>query len=125
MKSKALFASAAALLLASACTQYPPQAFMTPGFEEISINDAEPGAIVFTCKMTSMSQLVQYGLDYTCDPDADDAGWIRVDGVKTGGNSFQVTVHGLAPGATYCYRMFISNGRDVLQSSQNYYTTPE
>ena len=98
---------------------------MTPGFEEISINDAEPGAIVFTCKMTSMSQLTQSGLDYCGDLDSDAAGWTRVYGIATGADSFHVTVTGLAPGTTYCYRMFIGNGRDVLQSSQNYYTTPE
>ncbi|MBQ6082398.1 MAG: hypothetical protein IJS70_10740 [Bacteroidales bacterium] len=115
----------ALILVCSACTQTPPEEFLTPEFEEVMIDGINPDAIVFTCKMSSMSQLTTYGLDYTCDWEADDAVWTRLGGVQTGGDRFEVILKDPAPGTTYCYRLFIGNGRDVMQSAQNYYTTPE
>lgn len=122
-----LFHSIALILAAfsAACTQTPPEAYLTPEFEEVTIDDNDSGGISFVCRMSSMSQLKEYGLDYTRDLDDTDAFWTRVNGIKTGVNTFEVLLDNLVPGATYCYRMYISNGKDVLQSAQNYFTTPE
>lgn len=111
--------------LCAACTQNPPDAYLTPEFDEVTIDDSGSGGIRFVCRMSSMSQLKEYGLDYTRDLDDIDASWIRVSGVKTVGNTFEVILDNLVPGTTYCYRMYISNGKDVLQSAKNYFTTPE
>ena len=113
------------VLFVAACTQTPPEAYLTPEFEEVTIDGSNPDAIVFICKMSSMSQLTEFGLDYTCDWEAADAEWTRIEGVRTEGDRFEVILENPTPGTTYCYRMFIGNGRDVMQSAQNYYTTPE
>ena len=113
----------ASTLLAAACSQLPPERFQTPEFEEITIDDSEPAAVLFICKMSSMAQLTEYGLDYTDNLDSGEDGWLRINGNQTGNNCFEVTLRDLAPGTTYQYRIFIGNGHDVRQSSVNYYTT--
>jgi hypothetical protein len=124
MRIRLIIAFASAFLTAS-CTQAPPAEYRTPEFEEITIDSSDPAAVAFTCRMSSMSQLTEYGLEYTDEIDAADARWKRVAGTKTSGDSFVVILKDLAPGTTYCYRMYIGNGRDILKSAQNYYTTPE
>ena len=127
MKSRfiiVLSAVLASVLLAAACSQLPPEKFLTPGFEDISIDDSDAAAVRFVCRMSSMSQLTEFGLDYTDTADEDDGEWERVYGERAGEDGFEVVLRNLAPGTTYRYRMFIGNGRDLRQSSTNYYTTP-
>lgn len=113
------------MLACIACTQLPPSDYLTPEFEEVTIDDSKPDAVRFICTMSSMSQLTEYGMIYTSDLEASGDAWTQIAGIKTGSDSFEVLVTDFAPGTTYCYRMFISNGRDVLKSSQNYYSTLE
>lgn len=107
------------------CTQAPPAEYLAPEFEGIVIEDSYTDDIRVICTMSSMTQLTQFGLDYTGDISSEDPGWTRVQGIKIGNNRFEVILEHLEPCTTYCYRMFISNGRNVLQSAQNYFTTPE
>jgi hypothetical protein len=122
-----LFHSIALILAAfsAACTQTPPEAYLTPEFEEVTIDDNDSGGISFVCRMSSMSQLKEYGLDYTDDFLSEEPEWTRVHGIKTGSSQFEVILEHLDPCTTYCYRLFIGNGRNVKQSAQNYFTTPE
>ena len=114
----------ASALLASACSQLPPESFLTPEFEEVSIDDSDPSAVRFVCEMSSMTQLTEYGLVYTDDPDSEESDWMLVNGTRKGDDCFEVVLYDLVPGTTYRYRMFIGNDRDLRQSATNYYTTP-
>lgn len=110
--------------MTAACTQTPPETFLTPEFEEVTIDDSDPASVRFVCTMSSMAQLTEYGLIFTDKPDSDESGWTRKAGTPAGNKRFEVILHNLTPGTTYQYRFFIGNGRDVIQSAINYYTTP-
>jgi hypothetical protein len=124
-KSRAFGIAALLALPLTCCTQAPPAEYLTPEFEEVLIYDADPDAVRFTCRMSSLSQLVEYGLDYTDDWECAEPHWTRVAGTRESGSSFVVVVGDFEPNTTYCYKMFISNGKDSMQSAPNYYTTPE
>ena len=111
--------------LGASCTQMPPAEFLTPEFEEVVVDDTYPDGIRLVCKMSSMAQLTEYGLDYTDDFDSPSPKWIRVEGNKSGDATFDIVLTGLESCTTYCYRLYIGNGRDILQSAPNYFTTPE
>ena len=124
MRIRLIIAFACAILTVG-CTQLPPEEYLTPEFEEITIDSSDPAAVTFTCRMSSTKQITDFGLEYTDEMDAADVRWEQVAGTKTVGDSFVVILKDLAPGTTYCYRMYIGNGRDILKSAKNYYTTPE
>ncbi len=107
------------------CAQAPPAEYLAPEFEGIVIEDSYTDDIRVICTMSSMSQLTEYGLDYTDDFLSEESEWTRVHGIKTGSSQFEVILEHLDPCTTYCYRLFIGNGRNVKQSAQNYFTTPE
>lgn len=115
-----------ALLLACACSADPrPDAYGMPDFEKVSIIEGAKGEVKFNCQLSSMLQLTGYGLYYAKVADAEAGNWNKTPGDKTGEYSFSVSLGGLAPGATYTYCFYISNGRKEEKSSQNHYTVPE
>lgn len=115
----------AAVILA-ACSRDPsPEAFLAPVFEQVLLDERMTGEVTFTCRMSSMSQLTEFGLYVTVDWEGREDGWTQVRGTKTGGNTFSVCLKGLEPGRTYAYRLYIGNGREEVLSAANYYTVPE
>ena len=113
------------ILLASACTTPQPDQFLIPTFEQVSIEERAAGVVTFVCRMSSMQQITGCGLYYAEAGDAAGDNLIKVPGVKSGEDAFSVSLHGLAPGATYTYCFYISNGRKEEKSSENHYTVPE
>lgn len=113
-------------LVLAACSRDPsPEAFLAPVFEQVSLDERMTGEVTITCRMSSMSQLTEFGLYVTADREGREDGWTQVRGTKTGGNTFSVCLKGLEPGRTYAYRLYIANGREEVQSAANYYTVPE
>ncbi len=114
------------ILLACACNADPrPEDFLMPDFESVGINEGVQGEVTFVCRMSSMQQITGCGLYYAEAGDAAGDNLIKVPGVKSGEDSFSVSLQGLAPGATYTYCFYISNGRKEEKSPQNHYTVPE
>lgn len=114
------------LLLACACSADPrPDAYGMPEFEMVSVREGAQGEVTFTCRMSSMLQLTGYGLYYAKADDAETSDWDKAPGDKTGEDTFSVSLGGLAPGTTYTYCFYISNGRKEARSSSNHYTVPE
>ena len=109
-------------LSVSYCTETPPEAFLTPEFEEVTVDDTDADGIRIRCKMSSMTQLTEYGLDYTDDWDNSELEWKRIMGSDCGNSSFEVQISDLERGETYCFKLFVGNGKDVLQSPPNYFT---
>lgn len=117
-----LFAS----LLVSACTRTPsPEPFLTPVFEQVSIDESVPGEVTVSCRMSSMEQITECGMYYTADLEQPEEKWRGESGTRVGEDSFAVALKDLSPGATYTYRLFIGNGRTRTSSARNYYTVPE
>ena len=96
-----------------------------PAFESVGISEGAQGVITFTCRMSSMLQLTGYGLYYSETAETELGNWRKAPGDKSGEDSFSVTLQGLAPGATYTYCFYISNGRKEERSSQNHFTVSE
>ena len=113
------------ILIVSDCTNPRSELFLMPTFEQVSIKERAAGEVTFVCRMSSMQQITECGLYYAEAGDAADDNLIKVPGVKSGEDSFSVSLQGLAPGATYTYCFYISNGRKEEKSSQNHYTVPE
>ena len=116
----------AALCLLLSCTRTPsPEPYLTPSFEQVSIEEGEPGKVTFTCRMSSMGQITECGMLYTADGALAEEEWTKVTGTVKGADSFKVVLQDLLPGATYAYRLFIGNGWVESTSARNYYTVPE
>jgi hypothetical protein len=113
-------------LLVTACTHDPsPEPFLAPVFEQVSMDESVAGEVTFTCRMSSMSQLTEYGLYVTTEWEESDSAWTKVQGTKTASDAFIVRMKEVEPGRTYAYRLYIGNGREEVQSATNYYTVPE
>ena len=108
-----------------ACTTPRPEQFLMPTFEQVTIEEKALGEVTFVCRMSSMQQITGCGLYYAEAGDSAGDNLIKVPGVKSGEDSFSVSLQGLVPGATYTYCFYISNGRKEEKSSQNHYTVPE
>ena len=112
----------------TACSRDPsPEAFLAPEFEQVSLDEHVAGEVTFVCRMSSMSQLTEYGLYLAVGGGSGDGGdgWRRVQGTKSGEESFRVCLKGLEAGKTYAYRLFIGNGRKEVRAATNYYTLPQ
>lgn len=116
----------APLLLAaflSACTHDPsPEPFRAPEFEQVTVEAAGEGAVVIGCRVSSMSQLTEYGMYFApVEEEGRVPDWERVPGQKLGETGFSVRKDGLEVGVTYSYRLYLGNGRTEISSAQNYY----
>jgi hypothetical protein len=124
MKQRTLFLAALCLLLS--CTRTPsPEPYLTPSFEQVSIEEGEPGMVTFSCRMSAMEQITECGILYSAEGEQPEEEWTRVPGTRVEKDSFKVVLQDLLPGATYAYRLFIGNGRVESTSARNYYTVPE
>ena len=113
-------------LLAAACTRTPsPEPFLTPVFEQVSIDESVPGEVTVSCRMSSMRQITECGATVSASEVQPEEEWETVSGILEGNDSFTVTLQDLQPGTTYTYRLFIGNGRTRTSSARNYYTVPE
>ena len=107
----------------SACTHDPsPEPFRAPEFEQVTVEAAGEGAVVIGCRVSSMSQLTEYGMYFALvEEEGRVAGWERVPGQKRDETGFSVRKDGLEAGVTYSYRLYLGNGRTEISSAQNYY----
>lgn len=113
-------------IITSACTRAPsPEPFLTPVFEQVSIDESVPGEVTVSCRMSSMRQITECGATVSTSEVQPEEEWETVSGILEGNDSFTVTLQDLQPGTTYAYRLFIGNGRTRTSSARNYYTVPE
>ena len=115
-----------AFFFAASCTHDPsPEPFLAPVYEQVSMDESVPGKVTFTCRMSSMGQIMECGMLYTADGMMPEEEWTRVAGTRMGEDTFKVELKDPVPGTTYAYRLFIGNGRVESTSARNYYTVPE
>lgn len=113
-------------IITSACTRTPsPEPFLTPVFEQVSIDESVPGEVTVSCRMSSMRQITECGATVSTSEEQPEEKWKTVSGSFKGNDTFTVTLQDLQPGTTYTYRLYIGNGRTLSTSARNYYTVPE
>lgn len=119
------------LALCSCVVDPSPEGYRVPEFDVITVDEGTPGAVEFRCRVSSMSQVADYGLYYTTDrvpaeSSSDTRSWTRVQGFKSGDeDAFSVRIDDLLGGATYSCRLFISNGRVERLSEPLSYAAPD
>ena len=100
---------------------------MVPEFSSIVIDEGTPGSVCFNCTVSSMSQLVEYGLYFTTATSSkpSDSPWTKVGGTRLSDDSFSARIDGLLGGATYDCRLYIGNGRVERLSDPFSYFAPD
>ena len=114
--------------LASCVNDPLPEGFLVPEFEAVSVDESVPGTVEFSCTVSSMAQVSEFGLYYSSSPSAKsepEPSWQKAGGTQVSVNSFKVRIDGLLGGATYKCRLFISNGRVERLSEAISYSAPE
>lgn len=103
------------LLVVTACLNDPaPEGLPEPEFTGVTVDEREQGSVRFTCGVSSMARVKEYGVYYSvldAESASLDAEWTRLSGSRLSDESFSVRLDGLLGGATYLCRFYISNGR--------------
>ena len=127
MRAKGLLSVIIAMLLLSvlpSCTVDPsPEAYRVPEFGLVTVDESELGVVEFCYPVSPMSQVTDCGLYYR--EAGDEAAWLKAPGIHAGADTFKVRIDNLADGATYSYRLFVSNGRAERLSDPMTYVAPD
>jgi hypothetical protein len=117
------------LLVVTACLNDPaPDGLPEPEFTGVTVDEREQGSVRFTCGVSSMARVKEYGAYYSvlgAESASLDAEWTRLSGSRISEESFSVQLDGLLGGATYFCRFYISNGRYERLSEQISYCAVE
>lgn len=111
-----------AAVLASCVNDPSPERYRVPEFAAVDVDESVPGSVGFTCSVSSMEQLAEYGVYFTT---ASDGPRIKVSGLRTSDNAFSVRISDLLGGATYSCLFFMSNGKLEVLSSPLRYIAPQ
>ena len=114
-----------ALLLSTvaSCINDPsPDRYRVPEFAAVDVDESVPGSVGFTCSVSSMEQLADYGVYFTTGTAGSRT---KVSGLRTADNAFTVRISELLAGATYSCLFFISNGKVEVLSTPLRYLAPE
>lgn len=130
MRLKGIILTILVAIALESCVNDPsPDGFRVPEFGSITIDESAPGSVAFNCRVSSMSQLADYGLYFTTGTAASKAqqevSWQKVQGTKAAEDAFSVRIDDLMGGATYVCRMFVSNGRVERLSEPLSYSAPD